>query len=302
MDILSYILIFIFGTIIGSFLNVVILRSYTGFTIKGRSRCFSCNTTLTWVDLIPVISYTCLKGKCRTCDSKISPQYPLVELSTGILFVLVFNLFLPTTAPGMFLVFTHLLIACLMVLIATYDIKHKIIPNAWVYSFILITFGLALMQGFNTDDFIWSSAENFSLIFSHGYSIPWLYIISGPVTALPCFLIWLLSKGRAMGFADSKLSLGMGFLLGMSQGISAFAVSVWVGAIIGIALVLYAKIQKRIGEKIGSLNIGIKNFTRKSEIPFAPYLILGMYITLLFNLDVFHLDFFVNYLSMSLLQ
>ena len=297
MDILSYILIFIFGTIIGSFLNVVVLRSYTGFTIQGRSRCFSCNTTLTWADLIPVVSYTCLKGKCRTCDSRISPQYPLVELATGILFVLVFYLFMPTTTPGMLFALVHLIIACLMVLIATYDIKHKIIPNAWVYSFIFITFVLALMQGFNADGFTWYSAEYFTSIFAQNYSIPWMQIISGPVTALPCFLIWLLSKGRAMGFADSKLSLGIGFLLGMSQGISTFAVAVWVGAVISIVLVLYGRMQKKIAEKKGVVAGKFASLSRKSEIPFAPYLIIGLYITLLFKLDVFHLDFFVNYLA-----
>ena len=85
------ILFFIFGTIVGSFLNVLILRYNTGISAaRGRSFCFSCGKNLNWLELVPVLSFLFQKGKCRGCKSKISWQYPLVECLTGLLFVGVF--------------------------------------------------------------------------------------------------------------------------------------------------------------------------------------------------------------------
>src|SRR3989344_4234135 len=87
---------FVFGAIIGSFLNVIILRYNTGLSQKnsigfsGRSHCFSCGKNIKWYDLVPVLSFLFLKGRCRHCKSKISIQYPLVEFITGILFLATF--------------------------------------------------------------------------------------------------------------------------------------------------------------------------------------------------------------------
>ena len=77
---------FIFGTIVGSYLNVVVLRYYLKSSLKGRSFCFSCGKKLNWYELVPVLSYIALKGHCKGCKSKISPQYLVVELLTGVLF------------------------------------------------------------------------------------------------------------------------------------------------------------------------------------------------------------------------
>ena len=88
-----YALIFVFGTIIGSFLNVVILRYGTGKSFaKGSSQCFSCGKKLSWYELVPILSFLFQKGKCKGCGSKISWQYPLIETITGVLFLLIFNL------------------------------------------------------------------------------------------------------------------------------------------------------------------------------------------------------------------
>src|ERR1700752_70221 len=78
---------FVFGTIIGSFLNVVALRYNTGFSLGGRSRCFSCGKTLYWYKLIPLFSFLIQGGRCRKCHSQISIQYPLVEALTGLVFL-----------------------------------------------------------------------------------------------------------------------------------------------------------------------------------------------------------------------
>ncbi len=89
------ILPFLFGIIIGSFLNVVALRFNTGVGINGRSMCMSCGTKLTWRELIPLFSFLFQKGSCKTCKSKISWQYPLVEFMAGAFFVLILLYFPP---------------------------------------------------------------------------------------------------------------------------------------------------------------------------------------------------------------
>src|SRR3989338_1260199 len=89
---LIYFFIFIFGLIVGSFLNSVVYRlEQCQSFIKGRSFCPYCKHQLSWLDLVPVFSFLILKGKCRYCQKKISWQYPLVEFFTGILFVLIFS-------------------------------------------------------------------------------------------------------------------------------------------------------------------------------------------------------------------
>src|SRR3989344_5580086 len=84
--------VFLFGAVVGSFLNVVILRLNTGQSIvSGRSKCFTCAKKLKWHELLPIVSFVFLRGKCSACKTKISWQYPLVETITGIIFVLLFQ-------------------------------------------------------------------------------------------------------------------------------------------------------------------------------------------------------------------
>jgi leader peptidase (prepilin peptidase)/N-methyltransferase len=140
MTVYFYIVFFIFGLIIGSFLNVVSLRLLKGENfIRGRSRCPVCNNLINWYDNIPIISFLILRGKCRSCGVAISIQYPVAEIVTGILFVLVYHL------KGLSLdtFFTLILISNFVVLTIT-DIKEKfifdlntipIIPLGLVYNF-----------------------------------------------------------------------------------------------------------------------------------------------------------------------
>lgn len=244
---------FVFGLLIGSFLNVVALRYNSGMTLGGRSKCFSCGSSLSWYELIPLFSFLSQKGKCRTCKSKISWQYPLVEALAGILFVLLFMYFPPVDAFTSIRLGIYLIITCILLVTALYDMKHKILPDALVFTFA----GIALAQLFITPELT--------------FKIPDMYaLLAGPILAAPFALLWAVSKGRWMGLGDAKLMLGIGWLLGIMSGISAIILAFWIGAVVSV-IWMYVVLRK---------------FKSHYEIPFGPYLILGMYLVLLFNIHV----------------
>ena len=140
---LVYFFIFLFGLALGSFLNCVIYRLERGESfLEGRSYCPHCQHILNWSDLIPLFSFLILKGKCRYCQKKISLQYPLVELATGILFVLTaYNLQLTIyNLQDLFVVSYLLLVVNCLLVIFVYDLKHYIIPDKIIYPAIAVAF------------------------------------------------------------------------------------------------------------------------------------------------------------------
>ncbi len=137
MDILIGIVVFFLGAIIGSFLNVVVLRMNTGRTLKGRSMCFSCGKTLHAHELVPIASFLVQKGKCTKCGARISWQYPIVEALTGLVFAVLalkFMYLLPVNVE-LFLVFLtfSVFIFSVWIAISVYDIRHTIVPNNLVW-------------------------------------------------------------------------------------------------------------------------------------------------------------------------
>lgn len=255
---------FILGILIGSFLNVVALRYNTGMTLKGRSKCFSCGKNLKWYELVPLLSFLFQKGKCRNCKSKISWQYPLVELLAGVMFALVIWVFPPVTVQASFTTVYYIFITCLLLVIIVYDIKHKIIPDQMVYLFGTVS----LLKLFISPDF--------------HFIMPSIYaILAGPILALPFALLFFLSGGTWMGFGDAKLVLGIGWTLGIVNGISAIILAFWIGSVISVIW----------------MYIVFRKLKSKHEIPFGPYLVLGMYLVLLFNIQVIDLSPFIYYLS-----
>lgn len=257
MDTFSLILSFIFGAIVGSFLNVVALRFNTGMGIGGRSKCMSCGTSLTWKELIPLFSFAVQKGSCRKCKSKISWQYPLVEFIAGIIFVLLFFIFPPFSLVSAFTTFMYIVITCLLLVICVYDIKHKIIPDQFVYTFSVIALINLFIGGTS-----WFHVPSLSAL------------LAGPILALPFALLWLVSKGSWMGLGDAKLTLGIGWLLGLNGGVNALVLSFWVATVVSVLWMF----------------ISNKGFKPKTEVPFGPYLILGMYLVLLFGIQVMDLS------------
>lgn len=266
---------FIFGSIIGSFLNVVSLRYNTGMGINGRSRCFSCGKTLRWIELVPILSFLWQVGKCRKCKTKISWQYPLVEAVAGILFVLILLKFPPLNLREGIMTAIYLFVTCLMTVITIYDVKHKIIPDSLSYTFAFVAFISIFIREPLVDNFSTVIGFHEPMWATFGVSV-----LAGPICALPFALIWLFSRGRWMGLGDAKLILGIGWLLGLSEGISAITLAFWIGAVISI---LWMKFS--FGE-----------FRRRYEIPFAPYLIIGMYIVLLTDMQVINIVDFLGIL------
>ncbi len=270
---------FILGTVVGSFLNVVSLRHNTGKGLSGRSFCFTCGKTLKWYELIPVLSFVIQKGKCRTCKSIISWQYPIVEVLTGVLFLGLSQKFLDFFILGAIVGvgnFYGAMILCaliiyavlfgLLIAIGVYDLRHKIIPNKLVYVFISVAFirvvGVSFINIFVLGDTFVSVLPN---------------LLSGPAVALPLFLVWFLSSGRAMGFGDVKLALGLGWMMSLWGALAALMISFWIGGIVGIIL----------------LSLFNKKITMKTEVPFAPFLIAGTIVAFFFNINVFSfLEFF----------
>jgi leader peptidase (prepilin peptidase)/N-methyltransferase len=239
-----YIPIFILGLAVGSFLNCVIYRleKNESFLI-GRSYCPKCKHQLGWQDLIPLLSFLELGGKCRYCKQKISWQYPLVELATGILFVSVFHI----AFPNLLLSIYYFLISSLLIVIFTYDLKYYIIPDEIIYPAIVITF---LYNIFYSCFMLHSS-----------YSI--LNILCSGLGASAFFLaIFLISKGKWLGFGDVKLAFFMGLFLGFPNILVAFFISFLIGAIIGLGLIF-------CGKK-----------SLKSEVPFGPFLVTGTFLAL----------------------
>lgn len=219
----------------------------------------SCMNTLTWYELIPVFSYLGLRGKCKNCKAKISIQYPIVEFLTGLIFAVLFLKFqyvLFWSTP--IFIFTYAYYAAafsLLIVIAVYDFRHRIIPDT-----LSLVLGILAFVGL----FFFTSSG----FYPHIPSI--LEFASGLIIAAPFAFFWLVSSGKWMGLGDAKLAIGLGWLIGLSRALSGAVVAFWIGAIVGLTLVVFSK----------------KHYMR-TEIPFAPYLVLGALLAFLFELHLF---------------
>lgn len=252
--------LFVLGICIGSFLNVLIDRLPRNESIFGRSHCESCKTVLKWKDLFPIISFMFLKGKCRYCSTPLSYQYPVLEILTGLMFVFVFvyismntifnyqfsiiNDLLVLSPAFVIQLFFFLFIVSSFIVIFFADLKYGIIPDKIILPSILVSL-------------IWLVTLNQEIFISH--------LISS-FGAFGFFLtIFLITKGKGMGFGDVKLALLMGLILGISGTILALYVAFLTGGIIGIILILW------------------KKKTLKNAVPFGPFLVVGFLISLFFS-------------------
>ena len=238
--------VFLTGLVVGSFLNCVIYRLNTKESfLFSRSHCPKCHHILKWYDLIPILSFIIVKGKCRYCKKKISWQYPLVEIFTGLIFLL-----LVTCHLSLVTLIYYIVVSSLLIVIFVYDLKHYIIPDKIIYPVIVIVFLYRIL-----------SFGHWSLGFGifEGLKMP---LIVGFSAGGFFFLIWLISRGRWMGFGDVKLGFFMGLFLSWPNILVALFSAFFIGAIIGIGLII-------AGKK-----------TLKSQVPFGPFLVTGTFIAL----------------------
>ncbi|MCG2688473.1 prepilin peptidase [Candidatus Parcubacteria bacterium] len=209
------ILLFILGLIVGSFLNCVIYRLEKDQSfISGRSFCPHCNHVLNWQDLVPVLSFIFLKRKCRYCYKLISWQYPLVELSTAILFLFIgFNFSDPIS------LIYYLVIVSLLLIVFVFDLKHHLIPDRVVY--------LAI------------GATAFWHLFSKAQILN--FILAAIGVGLFFLAIYFLTHKKGLGLGDVEIAFFMGLFLGFPMILLAVFLAFSSGALIGIILIFLSK-------------------------------------------------------------
>lgn len=259
------IFLFLIGLNVGSFLGVVVDRINSKESIiRGRSRCDFCNKSLGFFDLVPLLSYFLLRGKCRYCKEKISLYYPVVELVTGASFVATFTAIFnfqisASTLPH--LVYYLLIVACLIVIFFA-DLKYGIIPNKVIYTGILIAtiFIFSCKAGF-------CSAEQFSMYNFANISFT-NYILSGVGAFFVFFILFLVTRGKGMGLGDVKFAFLIGLLVGFPGIVVSLYIAFLTGSIVAFILILWGKKHRR------------------DTMPFGPFLALGTYITLLWGAEV----------------
>ena len=241
---------FIMGIIFGSFYNVCIYRiPVKKSVVNPPSACGNCNTRLKPIDLVPILSWSLLRGRCRYCGQKVSSRYALVELLTGILFVLVYKNFGYSALTIYFLILTSLLI-----IITFIDIDHYIIPNG------LIIIGSIVAIVFN--------------IFGIGVGIKEAIlgaIICGCGTLVVIYIIEFILKKEVMGGGDIKLFGMVGLFLGVQQGLMTILFSIYVGAFYGVYTIIHSK---------------LKNKEYNSMIPYGPFIAIGGFIAFIYGNDI----------------
>lgn len=255
-------ILFGFGVIIGSFLNVVLYRLHTGKSLSGHSHCMSCGKRLRALELVPLLSYLVLRGRCKACHSYIPVRYFLVELLTGLTFVAV----LLSSQDLIGLTF-GLTLMSLLIVVAVYDLRHLIIPDELILQLTTLAMLYAGYQLYQT-----SSPSVFA------YNIGAAFLGS-----LFFYLLWHASAGKWIGFGDVKLAFPLGLFLGYGGVFSMIVLAFWVGASIGLILLLLGHI---VGKRKKSLRFFGQKLTMKSALPFAPFLITGFLLVWFFRVDV----------------
>lgn len=236
---LYFFFFFILGLFVGSFLCLTADRIIRDETfLKGRSYCEYCKHTLSFWDLFPVASFLFMGGKCRYCQKKLSWRYPFSEVTTGVVFVLTYMAIGISSFPQ--LLFYLFVVSALLVILLS-DVQYGIIPDKIVYPLFLFILLFRVLTG------------------EHMYATFFLSSLGSGVFFL---LLFLLTKGKGMGFGDVKFSFVIGFLLGFPATVYALYIAFLTGAFVSLILILWRR--KQI----------------KSTIPFGPFLVVGTMIVL----------------------
>lgn len=256
--------LFLLGLIIGSFLNVVVLRSEKEESLGGRSHCPQCQALIHWYDNIPLLSFLMLRGKCRACAQPIAWQYPLVELMTGLLFVSIGYFFTETLTQlmdtslwgGVFadwgtllILVGYLVLASILIAIFVSDLRTMEIP----FVFLVAGLGAALLlMGLQ---YIFPTATPFAwrpLTITN-------QLLGGGVAALIFYALVFFSRETWMGMGDVWIAAILGLTVGLDMLLFSLTLSFSLGSIVGIVL------------------LSLRRKGWQSPIAFAPFLIIALF-------------------------
>ncbi len=252
-------LVFILGLIIGSYLNVYILRLNTGKDTKGRSACASCGKQLEPYELLPLLSFFLLKGRCSKCKTRISWQYPIVELSNALAYFLIFYFI-----ENKFLAIVFMPLASVSLLITIYDIRHQMIPQKLINFLFVNAFTIFLLTGY-----LQGSLFNLQTYLDLALSE---LLFAGVI-----LFLWFITKGKAMGYGDVKLAAALSFLLKPASAWLALTLSFVFGALFSLGFIFFDRIFLK--NKFG--------IQMKSAIAFGPFILLSFWLVLLAQLSVY---------------
>lgn len=226
-----YLSTFILGIIVGSFLNVCILRIPLKETIVSeRSHCMTCGHTLAWYDLFPLFSWLSLGGKCRYCKAKISKQYPIVEFLNGAFSVLC--LFFSEFKPESIIDYSSIGVLLYQVLVF---ILSAVLCSVLIVISVIDWRTFEIPIGTNIVILILGVIKLLINVFVYGLDVSWLeYVIGFFIVSIPLAIIYYVSKGRAMGGGDVKLMAVTGLFLGWKLALVALIAGCLYGSIIHI--------------------------------------------------------------------
>jgi len=284
-------LLFFIGASFGSFLNVLYFRYHpdkfilSKDIIKGRSYCPSCYKKLSFYELIPVISFIIQKGKCLSCKQKISLQYILIEILSGLIFVLI-PIFLKNNFIIFFskiyniyyfwgISFIWSIIFLTLILIALIDFKFQIIPNELNLFLLFLGIILSFLQFYNWNDF-YSLLGSYSILLGFKNDL----IINKLIAFLFSLILFgglvVLTFGRGMGMGDVKLMGALSVIFGWPEIIIISILSFVLGGIISIIFLI------------------LKRKTMKSLLPFGPFIVVSSFLVMFFGYEILKIYFYIG--------
>ncbi len=259
-------LFFVVGLLVGSFLNVCILRIPEGtFWYSARSRCPACQALIpAWLN-IPVLSFLFLRGRSRCCRTRISWQYPVVELLTGLLFAFIYSRFpfwdfltFHFSVPNLLRFLHGSILFSVLLICVVIDMRHHIIPDVLSLPMILLSVPVFLLH----PELTWKS----SLLG---------ILVGGGIIYLIAWSYFLIRKEEGIGFGDAKLLAAIGGWLGYQSVLPTLLIASVVGSVLGVGLVLLQTLRTK--------RIAFQSSLRM-EIPFGPFLVLGAFLYFFFDI------------------
>lgn len=230
LDSLMPIVILAFGTLIGSFLNVLIWRLPREEKPNGRSRCVSCGHTLSAKDLVPVASFLFYRGRCAYCRQKISFRYPLIEITTGMLFYFTWIMLAPFEGGEWVYLARSLFVVCVLVVVFVIDLEHYLILDKIVFP------ATAAVLLFNLELDIFSATPLLEGLFFKG-------LLGAMLGFLPFYILWKASKGKWIGLGDAKFGIFIGAVLGFPLVYVGYFLAFLMGAVVSVPLLIFGKKQ-----------------------------------------------------------